>query len=367
MVDQPIARGDIRRIVIKIGSRALLGREGHGLARFAAVAGELAGLRKRGHTVLLVSSGAVALGYPRLGLPLRPRLIADLQACAAVGQARLVHAYERAFAEHGLVVAQVLLTHAGLADRSRYLRARATIEALLERDAVPVINENDTVAIEELTFGDNDRLAALVAALVGADLLVLLTDVQGLLDEADTRVPVVTNLDAARRLVRASLDSAGLGGMGSKLDAAALCARRGVPTIIAPAAEPHAVGRILDGESLGTLVLPQGNTMASRKHWIAYTLKPRGSVTVDDGAARALESGKCSLLPAGVTKASGKFRLGDAIRIVGRDGRELARGLSRYDAGDVQRLIGARTQQIPELLGYYGGDEIVHRDDLVVL
>jgi glutamate 5-kinase len=290
-----------------------------------------------------------------------------LQAAAAIGQSRLMEAYERACAPHGIHVGQVLLTHPGLADRKLYLNARAAIDALLEVGALPVINENDTVSTEEIEFGDNDQLAAVVTVLVGADLLILLTDVPGLLDEREERVSVVHDLPAAEKLVRDDRDRVSLGGMRSKLRAAKRAFARGLPVVIAPAAEPDVLPRVVGGEDIGTLLLPQGATLASRKHWIAYTLKQKGAIVVDDGAVKALANGKRSLLPAGVTSVTGDFRAGEAVAITAADGRKIARGLARYDAADVRSLAGARSDEIEARLGKHQGDEIVHRDDLVLL
>jgi glutamate 5-kinase len=356
------ALAEARRLVVKIGSRSLA----HDAGRFGVIADQVAAQRAAGRTVVLVSSGAVALGGDRLGLGRRPKSIARLQAAAAAGQSLLMRAYEDAFARHGLPVAQVLLTHADVSDRDRYLNARAAIDALIELGAIPIINENDAVSVEEIRFGDNDQLAAMVATLVGADLLVLLTDVEGVLDGQGARVQLVNDPSDVVHLVRPPSDDVGLGGMASKLDSARLATRRGVPVVIADARDGDVVAKVLAGDDVGTLFLPRGTRMASRKHWIAFTLKPRGTVLIDAGAADAVHTHKRSLLPAGVVGVSGDFEAGDAIRIVGPDGRELARGLARYAMRDVARLAGARTTEIEARIGRYGGEEIVHRDDLVV-
>jgi glutamate 5-kinase len=360
--DPRAALATARRIVVKIGSRAITQP-----GCFDALAAQIALLMTRGHTVVLVSSGAVAMGAKRLGLTGRPRALPQLQAAAAVGQPRLIVAYEQAFAKHEVTVAQVLLTHADMTDRGRYLNVRRAVDALTELRALPIVNENDTVSTEEIEFGDNDQLAAMVAPLLGADLLVLLTDVHGLLDEGKQRISVVQDLEAARRLVWQEDNGVSLGGMASKLKAAERALQRGIPVAIAGAAESDALRRIIDGEDVGTLFLPAGAKLASRKYWIAYTLRVRGTLVVDDGAARAIVDKKRSLLPAGVTAIRGRFRAGDAVSIEGPDGTELGRGLVRYDASDVRRLLGARTDQIETRLGHHAGDEIVHRDDLVVL
>jgi glutamate 5-kinase len=327
----------------------------------------VAALRAERRSVVIVSSGAIALGRQRLALPKRPNEMALLQACASVGQSALMRAWEEAFAPHGAPVAQILLTHADLADRERYLNARNAIDALLEVGAVPVINENDSVSVDEIKFGDNDQLAAMVATLTGADLLVLLTDVEGLLDASKVRVSIVEDASAATAMVEAGASDVGTGGMSSKLEAARRATLRGIPSVIADARDPDVLRRVLAGEDVGTLFTPQGTRLASRKHWIAYTLRPRGTLIIDAGAAKALSSGGRSLLPAGIVGVRGDFSAGDAVTLVDPNGREVARGLARYATRDVAKLAGAPTKDIAEILGFHGGDEVVHRDDLVVL
>jgi glutamate 5-kinase len=353
---------DAKRVVVKIGSRSLLAAPD----RFARMAAQVAALRAEGRSVVVVSSGAIALGRERLGLDRRPKDMARLQAAAAAGQSRLVRAWEDAFEPHGVPVAQVLLTHADLGDRDRYLNARRALEALVELGAIPIINENDTVAVEEIKFGDNDQLAAMVATLVGADLLVLLTDVEGVLDHAGARLPLVRDVDDVLAFLRAPTDDVGLGGMASKVEAARRATLRGVPVAIADARDPELLGKLVAGEDVGTLFLPKGAKLASRKHWIAYTLRPKGDVIVDAGAAEALRAGKASLLPAGVIGVRGELEPGDAVRLVTADGRELGRGLARYGTLDIARLAGAKSDQIEARLGRPGSGVIVHRDDLVV-
>jgi glutamate 5-kinase len=355
-----------KRIVVKIGSRAIVG-DVPAEARFASIAGQIAELYALGRTVILVSSGAVAMGCRKLGRTTRPKLIPELQAAAAIGQPLLLQAFEAAFSAHGLHAAQVLLTHAEVANRQRYLNARAAMDAMIEVGAVPIINENDTVSTEELQFGDNDQLAAMVAPLAGADLLVLLTDVEGLLDANKQRISVVSDVDGIERLIWPKDNALSVGGMASKVGAARRACQVGVPVVIGPARDPEVLRKIATGDDCGTLFLPAGTALASRKYWIAYTLKMAGTLVVDGGAERALTEANRSLLPAGIVSVNGTFRAGDAVSIVGTDGRELARGLTRYDARDVQKLLGARSEQIEKRLGFYCGDEIVHRDDLVVL
>ena len=355
--------GDARRIVIKIGSRSVVGGANHAFVRLAA---QVKALRDQDRSVVVVSSGAIALGMRRLGLDRRPSEIGRLQAAAAAGQSLLMQAYEQAFAAHSIEVGQVLLTHADLTDRDRFLNARAALEALLELSAVPVVNENDTVAVEEIRFGDNDQLAAMVTTLVSADLLIMLTHVEGLLDAQGKRVSVVADATEAIRLVQPKKSDEGSGGMSSKVEAARRATMRGVPVVIADASAAEVVTQILDGKDVGTLFLPHGSPMASRKHWIGYVLKPKGVILVDQGAVKALRSGGRSLLPAGVTGARGDFEAGDAVQIVGPDGTELGKGLARYGLRDVARLAGAQTKDIEARIGRTGGDEIVHRDDLVL-
>lgn len=354
------ALSEARRVVVKVGSRALMEDGG----RFASLAAQIAAERAAGRQIVLVSSGAIGLGRARLGMGERPRDMPRLQAAAAVGQSRLVRRWEDAFEAHGAAVAQVLLTHADLTDRDRYLNARHALDALLDLGAVPVINENDTVSVEEIRFGDNDQLAAMVATLVGADLLILLTDVEGVLDDEGERLATVRDVDEVTGFLRASADDVGSGGMASKLEAARRATRRGVPVVIARAAREGLLRDVLAGEDVGTLVLPQGAKLPSRKHWIAYTLRPRGEVLVDAGAAQALRGG-ASLLPAGVVGVRGDFEPGDAVRLVGPTG-EIARGLTRYGTLDVARLAGARSPDVEGRLGRAGSGVLVHRDDLVL-
>lgn len=345
---------EAKTIVVKVGSSALTDP-----GSFERIATQLAGLHSRGLRSVLVSSGAIALGRRRLGLDQRPRDMPRLQAAAAAGQSLLVRRYEEAFEPFDVPVAQVLLTHEDLTDRDRYLNARRALDALLELRVIPIINENDTVSVDEIRFGDNDQLAAMVATLVGADLLVLLTDVEGLLD-GDTRVAVIDDPKSVANLVRPSSNaSEGRGGMASKLDAAVRATKRGVPVVIATSHDPEVLDQVLMGKDVGTLVLPRGAKLPSRKHWIAYTLRPRGSVLIDAGAVAALRRG-ASLLAAGVLGVRGELDPGDAATLLGPDG-DVGRGLVRYGTADIARMAGAQTD---ELAGKSG--VVIHRDDLVV-
>lgn len=362
-MDERSTLAECRRLVVKIGSRALMAQADG----YAVLAEQVRSQREAGRQVVVVTSGAIALGRERLGFKERPRAIDKLQAAAAAGQSLLMRAYEDAFEARGLHVAQVLLTHADVSHRERYLNARRSIDALLELGVVPIINENDVVAIDELRFGDNDQLAAMVATLVGADLLVLLTSVEGVLDDSGVRVPVVKDADEVKRYIKPSDDDVGLGGMDSKLDAAERGTRHGLPVVIARADDVDVLRKIMDGEDVGTLLMPHGSPLASRKHWIAFTLKSKGRIVVDAGAAKALVQKKSSLLPVGVTGVEGEFVTGDAVTIVDAAGTEIARGLARYGTVEIRRLAGKRTSEIDAHGLDHRGDAVVHRDDLVLV
>ncbi len=353
-----------RKVVVKVGSRALASSPN----RIRDLSGQLEQVRKSGRQVVLVSSGAVRMGMARFGMETRPNTMPELQAVAAAGQSWLMRAYEDALS---CPVAQVLLTHSDLQDRERYLNARAAIDAALALDALPIVNENDVVSVEEMRFGDNDQLAAMLATLVGADLLILLTDVKGLLDGDGNVVSMVRtgeeeDQESVQQWLRPVTSDGGLGGMASKVDAARQASMHGIPVVIASAGEPTVLSKVLDGEDVGTLFLPEGTPLASRKHWIAYTLKMRGTLFVDDGAVRALTENGTSLLPVGVRSVSGDFDSGDPVSIADLGGREIARGLARYSTRDVARLAGAHSDEIELRIGYFGGSEVVHRDDLVM-
>jgi glutamate 5-kinase len=351
-----------RRIVVKIGSRAFA-RDSEATTRLAQEMVTLAAARR---SFVVVSSGAIALGCQRLGYRTRPTEMARLQAAAAAGQTMLMHRWEEGFARSSLVPAQVLITHADLADRERLNNAREALGALIDAGAVPIINENDTVATEEIRFGDNDQLAAMVAPLVGAELLVLLTDVDGVLDPDGRRIAVLTH---AARLgeVRNGEAKLGSGGISSKLDAAWKASRSGAAVIIARASEPRVLTRILAGEDLGTRVPASRTALRARKHWIAFTLRPRGVVMLDVGAVAAMRRGNSSLLPVGVIGVRGDFAAGDSVRLVGADGSEVGCGLTRLGALDVARAAGKHSRELAALFGAGASDlVVVHKDDLVL-
>lgn len=364
-----------RRWVVKIGS-ALLTGDGRGLdqAAMQVWVEQLVALRNSGADLVLVSSGAVAAGMSRLGWSERPKTIHELQAAAAIGQMGLVQAWESSFQAHGLATAQVLLTHDDLSDRKRYLNARSTLRALLDLGVIPVVNENDTVVTDEIRFGDNDTLGALVTNLVEADLLVILTDKDGLYTADPGRDPDARLIDEAMAddarldaMAGGSAGALGRGGMLTKLRAARLAARSGAATVIVGGRIEQVIARLQEGESLGTLLLPEKGMLAARKQWLAGHLQIRGRLLVDAGAARALTSGRRSLLPVGVTAVEGGFRRGEMVACVGPDGREIARGLVNYSVQDAQRIIGQPTEAIGGILGYIDEPELVHRDNLVLL
>jgi glutamate 5-kinase len=364
-----------RRLVVKVGS-GLIGTAAVGLDadRIALLADELAALVKEGREVVLVSSGAIVSGMARLGLRQRPRSIPEKQAAAAVGQSALMWHYEQAFSRFGIRVGQVLLTQEDIGDRSRYLNARNTLAALLAFGVLPIVNENDTVAVEEIKVGDNDNLAALVAHLIDADLLLLLTDVDGLWTGDPRRDPGAQRLDTVdavtEEVQRLAWDADGqvsVGGMSTKLEAAQKAASSGIPMVITSGREPGALRAVLRGEPRGTYFVPRGDRLAARKRWIAFAAPPQGRLTVDAGARAALvERGK-SLLPSGVVGVEGEFQAGEVVSLVATDGQEFARGLTNYDAAELGKIRGARTAALEALLGYRGFDEVIHRDNLVLL
>ena len=368
----PLARA--RRIVVKVGSALLVDAATGRLNRawLEALAGDLLRLRERGQEVILVSSGAIALGRRQLGLPRGALRLEESQAAAAVGQIRLAHAYKEVFDAHGVTVAQVLLTLEDSERRRRYLNARATLSGLLALGALPVINENDTVATSEIRYGDNDRLAARVAQMTSADCVVLLSDVDGLYTADPNRDPAAQLIERVPRVtpqIEAAAGTArsdfGTGGMATKVAAAKIAVSAGAHLCIAAGAHRHPVRRVEDGAPC-TWFAPQGNPRAARKQWIAGTLRPRGALVVDEGALRALRAGK-SLLPAGVIGTRGHYDRGDTVSVLAADGSEFARGIAAYADGDLTRIMGRKTAEIAALLGYRGRDEMIHRDDLVIV
>lgn len=367
----PLARA--RRVVIKVGSALLVDGATGRLNRswLETLVEDIVRLRRAGKQVVLVSSGAIALGRRHLGLPKGPLRLEESQAAAAVGQIRLAHAYKELLEDREIPVAQVLLTLEDSEQRRRYLNARATLSELLARGAVPVINENDTVATAEIRYGDNDRLAARVAQMISADCLLLLSDIDGLYTADPNRDPAAEFIPVVRAITPeieamagGSASEVGRGGMTTKVMAARIAVAAGVHMCISAGAHRHPVRRIEQG-ALCTWFVPSETPVAARKQWIAGTLRPAGSLVIDDGARRALKQGR-SLLPAGVTGLSGRFDRGDTVSLVAADGREVGRGIAAYSDQDAARIIGRRTADIEGILGFRGRDEIVHRDDMVL-
>lgn len=356
------------RLVIKIGSALLVDSEGNPARTWlAALANDVASLRANGKQIMIVSSGAIALGRRALGLK-RSNVLAEKQAAAAAGQARLMGAYEEAFARHKIPVAQALLTPDDTERRRRWLNARATLETLLDLGAVPIINENDTVATAEIRYGDNDRLAARAAQMISADVLVLLSDIDGLY-ESDPRtdpsaafIPEVADITSDIEAMAGDPGALGSGGMRTKVEAAKIATRAGCAVAITKGADANALQRLADG-GRATWFLPHASPRAAYKAWIAGSLAPQGALIIDDGAAMAVRAGK-SLLAAGVTTVQGSFEKGDCIRILNNSGSEIARGLARYDAADASLIKGLKSTAIAEALGFDAGPALVHADDL---
>jgi glutamate 5-kinase len=364
-----------RRFVVKVGSSLVTNRgEGLDASAIAGWAAQIARLRVSGHEVVLVSSGAIAEGMQRLGWSRRPRTMHELQAAAAVGQMGLVQVYESCFRGHGLHTAQVLLTHADLADRERYLNARSTLLTLLSLGIIPVINENDTVVTDEIRFGDNDTLAALVTNLVEADVLVILTDQDGLYTGDPRRDPgatLVRKANAGDPKLEEMAGGAGSelarGGMLTKVLAAKRAARSGAQTVIASGREPDILGRVAAGEQIGSLIQAQTTPLAARKQWLADHVQVAGRLRIDAGAARALLARGKSLLPVGVKAVEGEFDRGAVVACVDPDGKEIARGLANYGAQESRRIAGRASSEIEAILGYVDEPELIHVDNLVLL
>ena len=358
----------VQRFVVKIGSSVLTDERGHMLVdRLEPLVAQVAACAREHRQPIIVSSGAIACGMGKLGMSRRPKSLAQLQACAAVGQSELMHLYTVAFGAHGTTAAQVLLTQEDLADRKRFRNAKQTLLTLLHRRVVPIVNENDTVAVEEITFGDNDRLAALAASAVDAQLLIILSDVDGFLQDGKLleRVETLRHLSAApiRQMRRPTTK----GGMASKLEAARIVGHSGIPMIIANGTRPEVLTDLLAGRSLGTLFVPPRNRLTARKWWIAFALRrPDGLLVVDDGAADALlEQGK-SLLASGVRDVNGQFSIGAFVAIVDEAGRELARGRTNYSSSELLRIRGLKSAEVARALGRSSAREVIHRDHLVL-
>lgn len=365
---------EARSLVIKIGS-SLITRDGRGLAEdeIHRWAEQMARLMADGRQLVLVSSGSVAEGMARLGWHDRPRALHNLQAAAAVGQMGLIQSYEATFKKHNLRTAQVLLSHDDLADRRRYLNARSTLKTLMHLNVVPIVNENDTVATEEIRFGDNDSLAAMVANLIEADVLVILTDQQGLFDRDPRENPGATLISEATTDDPNLLSMAGggpgrlgRGGMLTKVQAARTAARSGTHTAIISGRVDKGLLRLLSGEPIGTLLTAREEPLAARKQWLAGRLVPKGTLVLDNGAVKALRETGRSLLPVGVVAVQGQFRRGDLVKCVDNKNQEVARGLVNYSSEETARIKGRASQELESLLGYIDEPELIHRDNLVI-
>lgn len=365
---------EAKRIVVKVGTSTLNHSTGKlNLLRIERLVRELSDLANQGKQIILVTSGAVGAGMDRLGLKEKPKNIPEKQAAAAIGQGILMHAYEKLFGEYGQVVAQVLLTREDSVNRSRYANSRNTLMTLLSMGVIPVINENDAVAIDELKIGDNDTLSAMVASIIDADALIILSDVEGLYtanpadDPTATFIPEVTDITPAiEDLAGGPGSQRGTGGMFTKIQAAKIAVNSGVIMVIAAGSRDGVIRDILAGGDIGTIFLPKVNRLHVRKRWLAFGARVRGSVTVDKGCEQAILKG-ASLLAAGIKAVDGEFEHGNTIRINTAEGREIARGIANYSAGEIRRIMGAHTNQIADILGGKPYDEVIHRDNLALL
>jgi len=366
---------NIKRVVIKIGSSILTDDDGSLFEpRFGQLAAQIVELRKKGLEVIIVSSGAIASGMKKLKLKDKPSEIHIKQAIAACGQSSLIWKYENAFSEYGVNVAQILLTHQGLSDRKRFLNARKTIHQLLEMKIVPIVNENDSVAVEEIMIGDNDNLASLVTSLTEADILILLTNIDGIYKEDPNK-----NIDAEfislvevvdNNLERLAEDTTGYtttGGMITKIEAVRKASAFGVTSIVANGTTQDVLLKIFEGDEIGTFILPSKDKLSARKHWIAFNLQVAGKITVDKGAKDAISLKGKSLLPSGIKEVAGNFGIGDSILCVDENGSEIARGITSYSSEELRKIAGAKTTEIEKILGYKYSDEVIHRDDLAVV
>ena len=365
-----------KRIVVKVGTSTITYANGkRNFSQIDRLARELSDLQNQGKEMILVSSGAVAVGVDRLGLPTKPSTIPGKQACAAVGQGVLMHTYEKLFADYGQIVAQVLITRTEAIDRHRYTNCRNTFMTLLQQGVIPIVNENDVVALDELKIGDNDNMSALVAGIVDADLVIILSDIDGLYTANPATHPDATLVHTVQEItpeVEASAggvgSSRGTGGMATKIQAAKAATNSGIQLVIASGTEKNAIPRILQGEEIGTLFVSRENRLQFRKRWLAFGAKIQGSIVVDDGCARAIrKAGGCSILPAGIYQVVGDFQTGSTVSVIDKEGHELARGLVHYTASELERIKGCKSSDIEGILGHKNYDEVIHRDDLVIL
>ena len=365
-----------KRIVVKVGTSTITYANGkRNFSQIDRLARELSDLQNQGKEMILVSSGAVAVGVDRLGLPAKPSTIPGKQACAAVGQGVLMHTYEKLFADYGQIVAQVLITRTEAIDRHRYTNCRNTFMTLLQQGVIPIVNENDVVALDELKIGDNDNMSALVAGIVDADLVIILSDIDGLYTANPATHPEATLVHTVHEItpeIEASAggvgSSRGTGGMATKIQAAKAATNSGIQLVIASGTEKNAIPRILQGEEIGTLFVSRENRLQFRKRWLAFGAKIQGSIVVDDGCAKAIrKAGGCSILPAGIYLVVGDFQRGSTISVIDKEGHELARGLVHYTAAELEKIKGCKSSDIEGILGHKNYDEVIHRDDLVIL
>lgn len=365
-----------KRIVIKVGTSTITYANGkRNFSQIDRLAREISDLQNQGKEMILVTSGAVAVGLDRMGLPGKPKTIPGKQAAAAVGQGVLMHTYEKFFADYGQIVAQVLITKTEAIDRHRYTNTRNTFMELMRQRVIPIVNENDVVALDELKIGDNDNMSALVAGIVDADLVIILSDVDGLYTANPQThpdaviVPEVAEITPEIEASAGGVGSArGTGGMATKIQAAKAATSSGIHLVIASGTEKNAITRVLQGEELGTLFVSRENRLQFRKRWLAFGAKIAGSIVVDDGCAKAIrKAGGCSILPAGVFAVQGEFLPGSTVSVIDKDAHELARGLVHYSSAELEQIKGCNSGEIANILGHKNFDEVIHRDDLVIL
>lgn len=365
-----------KRIVIKVGTSTITYANGkRNFSQIDRLAREISDLQNQGKEMILVTSGAVAVGVDRMGLPGKPKTIPGKQAAAAVGQGVLMHTYEKYFADYGQIVAQVLITKTEAIDRHRYTNTRNTFMELMRQRVIPIVNENDVVALDELKIGDNDNMSALVAGIVDADLVIILSDVDGLYTANPQThpdaviVPEVAEITPEIEASAGGVGSArGTGGMATKIQAAKAATSSGIHLVIASGTEKNAITRVLQGEELGTLFVSRENRLQFRKRWLAFGAKIAGSIVVDDGCAKAIrKAGGCSILPAGVFAVQGEFLPGSTVSVIDKDAHELARGLVHYSSAELEQIKGCNSGEIANILGHKNFDEVIHRDDLVIL
>ncbi|MCZ6555090.1 MAG: glutamate 5-kinase [Candidatus Dadabacteria bacterium] len=365
----------VNRVIVKIGSSVLTDKDGSlSESIFEKLALEISKIRDKNIEVIVVSSGAIASGMKKLGITKRPKEISMKQAIAASGQSTLIWHYERAFSAFNQNVAQILLTLDGFLDRKRFLNARKTLITLLAMGIIPIVNENDTVAVEEIMLGDNDNLAAHITSLIEADLLIMLTDIEGLYNKDPRNNEDAELISLIEHIGEEIENTAGgtfgrttIGGMKTKIEAAKKAAAFGVPTIIANGKNGSVLEDIFDGKEVGTLFLPSEESLSGRKHWIAFTLKSAGEIVIDDGAKKAITSSGKSLLPSGIKEIKGNFGVGESVTCVDENGTQVARGLTSYSSQDIRKIMGSKTSDIEGILGYKYSDEVIHRDDLAVI